>query len=96
MSKRVTVLAILGTRVLLKAMSLELPAVNDLVQKAKSVVGCSTTTQTFNAHNSPLNGFIGSLAGLEKFKNDRPQAGVRDLACSCFGFHCELCRAILT
>lgn len=58
----------------LEAMSLELPAVNDLVQKAKSVVGCSTTTQTFNAHNSPLNGFIGSLAGLEKFKNDRPQA----------------------
>eukprot|EP00439_Symbiodinium_sp_Y106_P035717 s3521_g4.t1 len=58
----------------LEAMSLELPAVSDLVQKAKSVVGCSTTARTFNVNHGPLHGFIGSLAGLEKFKNDKPQA----------------------
>ena len=77
MSVRVTVLVILGTKVPLKAMSLELPAVSDLVQKAKSVVGCSTTARTFNVNHSPLHGFIGSLAGLEKFKNDKPQAEAR-------------------
>ena len=58
LSNRVTVFAVLGTNVPWKAMSLELPAVNVLVQQAKSVVGCNTAARTVNVKHSPLHGFF--------------------------------------
>ena len=94
LSNRVTVFAVLGTNVPWKAMSLELPAVNVLVQQAKSVVGCKTAARTVNVKHSPLHGFfvVPSLDWRSsRMTNNSLKPGV--LHVLFFFFYCELCRA---
>ena len=79
LSNRVTVFAVLGRNVSWKAMSLELPAVNVLVQQAKFVVGCNTAARTVNVKHSPLHGFfvVPSLAWRSsRMTNSRRKPGV--------------------